>query len=328
MVDQRYELLTQWLAQYFDTSSSWTIQPLAGDASFRRYFRVFLQETSYVVMDAPPPKENCAPYVAIAHALSAQGLQAPHIFAKDLQQGFLLLSDFGDQLLFNALNTQTVDTLYHQAFDHLVVMQKITAVPGYTVPVFEQGVTSYRGEMELFETWYLNQHLQQPLTVVEKTALNKVIDLLGIRLKAQPHVFVHRDYHSRNLMVTEKNLGILDFQDAVFGPVSYDLVSLLRDCYIDWAPETVDRLVFEYHEKAQNAGVLPASISKEQFLMWFDMAGLQRNLKCIGLFARLNIRDHKPGYLKDIPRVISYAKQVCARHAEFSALGDILKATK
>lgn len=321
-VDQRRVELEDWLQQHFQRQSI-QVQPLAGDASFRRYFRVAVNGDHFVAMDAPPNKESSMPFVAIAHSLSDLGLCVPQIIDADVAAGRLLLSDFGDRLYFNELNTDNVDQLYHQAFDSLMLMQTCKAIQGYEVPRFD--AQTYLSEMNLFRDWYLAQQMAVTITDSEQQMLDHVFQLLIDEALQQPQVFVHRDYHSRNLMVLNDNrLGIIDFQDAVWGPITYDLLSLLRDCYIDWPVERVRHWVNEFHQMLLRAGRIDMD-DAQQFMRWFDWIGLQRNLKCIGIFSRLNIRDNKPGFLHDIPRVVGYAQYVCAKYPEFSDLAKLLK---
>lgn len=323
--DKRLVLLQNWLGGQLDPPIS-NITPLAGDASFRRYFRVQNADTTYVAMDAPPDKESCEPFVAIAKSFSQLGLQVPTIYASDIDQGFLLLTDFGDQLYVDALNPKTCDELYHSAFEDLLLIQSCQQITGYTLPTFDADL--YREEMSWTRDWYLHRHMRVALSKSENATLDRVFDLLVKDALAQPQVCVHRDYHSRNLMVVEgsNRPGVLDFQDAVWGPITYDLLSLLRDCYIDWPPNQVEAWVCDFQQRAVQAGLLQRD-DPQQFLRWFDWIGLQRNLKCIGIFSRLNVRDKKPSYLQYIPRIVKYATAVCDRYPEFRDLKPLLMKT-
>lgn len=320
----REQLLQSWLAAYFPHANV-RIKIIAGDASFRRYFRVSMNDDTYIVMDAPPDKERCDHYVAIARAFDRLGLHVPKIFAQDLNHGFLLLSDLGDSLLLSVLNETNVDASYKRAMDSLFIIQSCEAVPQYVLPFYDRDM--YLREMNLFRDWYLKEHLGIIISDKDHQLLDRLFNLLITEILQQPIVCVHRDYHSRNLMLLDNGeIGVLDFQDAVWGPITYDLLSLLRDCYIDWPPEQVEAWVQYYREQSLARG-LHTCKNEVQFLRWFDWVGLQRNLKCIGIFARLNVRDQKPGYLKDIPRVIRYALAICDRYPEFAELKRLLEST-
>ena len=316
MSDDRLVELSAWAAQALNEPRC-TLRPASGDASFRRYFRVQVPSgASFIAMDAPPGKEDCRPYIHIARGFRAIGLNVPQIIAENLARGFLLISDLGDLLYLNALNEHSVDALYGDALRALLVLQRdgvIEDLPPYDEKLLHQ-------EMELFRDWYIGRHLGVTLGVAEHALLNEAFRFLSAAALEQPRVVVHRDYHSRNLLVTDSNNpGILDFQDAVIGPVTYDLVSLLRDCYIAWPRERVEAWAGEYFARARHAGV-PVGHSAAGFLRSFDLMGIQRHLKAIGIFARLNHRDGKPNYLGDIPRVASYVMDVAQRYPELRAL--------
>ncbi len=298
------------------------LKPASGDASFRRYFRIELADgTTRIVMDAPPPMEDCRPFVRICRAFEEVGLHVPHIFAQDLDQGFLLLSDLGSQLYLDALSPKTVDRLYGDALGALVVIQACGPLEG--LPPYDRSLLLQ--EMELFREWLARRHLGLGLSGEEERMLDGVFDLLAANALEQPRVCVHRDYHSRNLMVTTPcNPGILDFQDAVVGPVTYDLVSLLKDCYIRWPREQVHQWAMNYFLLAQQSGVLQGEHEKD-FLRWFDLMGVQRHLKAAGIFARLNRRDGKPGYLKDIPRTLGYIVELAPHYPELEELGAFIE---
>ncbi len=272
-------------------------------------------------MDAPPPEEDCRPYVSVARAFRVLGLNVPDILAQDVERGFLLITDLGERLYLDALGESTVERLYDDAMAALVRLQvgsgSVTWLPPYDA-------TLLRGEMELFREWYLGRHLGLSLDDRQNALLDTTFELLTQAALDQPRVAVHRDYHSRNLMVTpDNNPGILDFQDAVYGPVTYDLASLLRDCYVAWDRRRVEAWVGGYHARARRAGVAVGDDTR-RFLRWFDWMGMQRHLKATGIFARLNHRDHKPGYLKDIPRTLRYVLDVAARYPEFNELSTLL----
>ena len=273
-------------------------------------------------MDAPPEQEDTGPFIRLAEAYEAIGLNVPHIHARNLQQGYLLLEDLGNRLYLDRLDTKTVDRLYGDALGALVTIQ--ACGPRESLPAYDR-VLLLR-EMELFREWLLAGQLGLGLSDAEHAMLDRTFGFLADRALEQPRVCVHRDYHSRNLMVTERhNPGILDFQDAVLGPVTYDLVSLLRDCYIGWPKARVEAWVLGYFELALQSGVLRKE-HEERFLRWFDLMGVQRHLKASGIFARLNQRDGKPGYLQDIPRTLGYIEGLADSYAELKGLKDLLQA--
>jgi len=316
---ERFTLLKTWLHTQLGNQRVQLI-PITDDASFRRYFRIARGESRYVVMDAPPDKENCQPFINVGQHLRQWGLTVPHIIAQDLTQGFLLLSDLGSQLYLSHLNEQRVDSLYHDALRALVVMQsrsKEIELPLYDHALLHQ-------EMQLFIDWLVIQHLKLELSEQELNSVYQCFELLSQNALNQPQVFVHRDYHSRNLMMLPVgNPGILDFQDAVKGAITYDLVSLLRDCYIAWPVERVERWIDAYLTLAQAAGLIATS-DRAQFQRWFDWMGMQRHLKASGIFARLYHRDGKAGYLQDIPRTLTYIVAVSAHYPELKPLHQLV----
>lgn len=318
-MSKRFKELQNWLQTQLELPLAQLV-PITNDASFRRYFRAVVDGTSYIVMDAPPDKENCAPFMEIAQRLQQSGLNAPRIIDRYLEKGFLLLTDLGSQLYLSALTEETVETLYTDALNALVTMQTQTAydgLPGYDHRLLHQ-------EMNLFSDWLLGQHLKWVLSPTEQTDLATCFELLSTTALSQPQVFVHRDYHSRNLMVVpHHNPGILDFQDAVKGPITYDLVSLLRDCYIAWPQERIQDWVRQYYFQAQIAGILN-QVTEYQLFYWFDWMGIQRHLKASGIFARLYHRDGKSGYLKDIPRTLNYIVEVSANYPELAFLHELV----
>lgn len=320
-MSERLNSLQQWAEQQL----AWhgvELRPASSDASFRRYFRVSQGGTSYILMDAPPSQEDCRPFAHVTQLFLELGLHVPQMLAQDLGRGFLLLSDLGSRLYLDELNEHSVDRLYGDALGALATLQ--TCGPRDSgLPVYTKRLLTT--EMTLFRDWLIDRHLNLGLDDNEQQALQQAFELLADSALGQPVVCVHRDFHSRNLMVTEfNNPGILDYQDAVVGPLSYDLVSLLRDCYIAWPRERVERWVCGYHELALQMGILrPGQADEATFLRWFDWMGVQRHMKAAGIFARLNIRDAKPGYLKDIPRTLGYVTDVCSRYPELAALGDI-----
>ncbi len=322
-MDKRLEALKEWTGRALG-AGGFDIRPASADASFRRYFRVSAGDRSFIAMDAPPEKGDMHPYVTVARRLHALGLNVPSVLAEDHEQGFFLLTDLGQRLYLSCLNPQTVERLYGDAMGALVVLQAGTysTAPPF-LPDYDEALL--RREMEIFREWYLGRHLGLGLSAGQNAVLDEAFTQLAQAALSQPRVWVHRDYHSRNLMVTEiNNPGILDFQDAVLGPVTYDLVSLLRDCYIAWPRERVEDWVKGYHELALQSGI-PAGADDAQFLRWFDLMGVQRHLKASGIFARLNHRDGKPGYLADIPRTLGYVQEVSGRYAELQPLHALMR---
>lgn len=319
---QRMEQLNRWLARML--AASFTIAPASSDASFRRYFRVTSDGRTYIVMDAPPDKEDCGPYVRVAQAFHDAGLNVPRILASDLDLGFLLLTDLGTRLYLDALDEATADKLYGDAIDALVRLQRYGRGRESFLPLYDHALLMR--EMELFREWYLGRHLGLSLRAEQHKALDEAYAFLADAALEQPQVWVHRDYHSRNLMVTDTgNPGVLDFQDAVTGPISYDLVSLLRDCYVAWPRADVERWVRQYVDRIHVTEVT-RGVTYARMLRWFDLMGVQRHLKATGIFARLNHRDGKPGYLNDIPRTLGYVADVSDRYAELAGLKVLLGA--
>ncbi len=313
---ERLEQLKRWLDNEL-TFRDYTINPASSDASFRRYFRVLHDGASFIVMDAPPDREDSRPFVSVARRLFDAGLNVPEVIDQDLAQGFLLLSDLGNTLYLGALDSNSVERLYGDALGALAAIQ---ACDCDGLPPYDRALLLR--EMELFREWLVGKHLGITLDDRQHAMLDGAFDLLADNALAQPQVFVHRDYHSRNLMVTPRNNpGILDFQDAVCGAVTYDLVSLLRDCYIEWPRARVEEWVSGYQELALQSGILREEHEDPQrFLRWFDLMGVQRHLKAAGIFARLNHRDGKPGYLGDIPRTLGYITALADRHQELAPL--------
>lgn len=319
-VNDRVSLMHDWLSRHFQ-HSDFSVSPLAGDASFRRYFRAQSNNQPYIVMDAPPEKENCDAFIAIATAFASSPVRFPIIIASDRQNGFLLLSDFGDRQLLPLLNDTTVDALYRDAMDALLLMQSHNTTSNYSLPHFDEAL--YWREFDILDSWYIQKHLGKSLSSSMNNQLKTHYANLISALQQQPAVFVHRDYHSRNIMLCDDNqLGILDFQDAVIGTITYDLVSLLKDCYIAWPRHRIENWVRYFFDALTKHNRIQCDFAT--FMMWFDFAGLQRHLKCLGIFSRLYYRDNKAGYLKDIPRVLNYVIDVCDRYPEFSGLKAIL----
>jgi len=322
-VNEREQLLQDWLNEVLPARLD-RIAPASSDASFRRYFRVWCDGQTHIVMDAPPDKEDCRPFVAIAQALRGLGLNAPEVLAGDLDQGLLLLTDLGSRQYLAELDARSVPGLYADALEALARLQ-VGGDPGSPLlPPYDSALL--HREMELFREWFLGKLLGLNLREEEHHALDHAFALLADNALEQPRVWVHRDYHSRNLMVTDPdNPGVLDFQDAVVGAVTYDLVSLLRDCYIAWPREQVEAWALDHRARLRALG-MGGLDDADLFLRGFDLMGAQRHLKAIGIFARLNLRDGKPGYLRDIPRTLSYVLDVADRYPELAELRDLLRA--
>lgn len=325
--DPRLERLEHWLGGLFGTRD-FAIAPASADASFRRYFRVTRAGQSWIAMDAPPDKEDLEPYIRVAGILAQAGVNAPRVMERDLAQGFLLNTDLGNRTYLMEFDSGAdADRLYDDAMRALVQIQANAAELALELPEYSNALL--RREMELFPEWFCVHHVQVELARDELDALQQVFEFLITAALGQPRVFVHRDYHSRNLMVGDgarygQNPGILDFQDAVLGPVTYDLVSLLRDCYVAWPIERIHGWVARFRQLARAAGVAAGEDEKE-FLRWFDLMGVQRHLKAVGIFARLWHRDGKSGYLKDIPRTLNYIRVVSATYPELAFLKQLIE---
>ncbi|MBX7230037.1 MAG: phosphotransferase [Burkholderiaceae bacterium] len=298
-----------------------SLVPASADASFRRYFRVRGSgDNTFIVMDAPPEKEDCRPFLNVATLFSAAGVHVPAVLAQNLQQGFLLLDDFGSRTYLDELNPSNAPKLYGEAIDALVKLQANTRVE--VLPLYDQALLMH--ELQLFPQWYLEKHLGVTLNAEQLTSLKLMFETIVKINLAEPKVYVHRDYHSRNLMlVNTNNPGIIDFQDAVIGPMSYDLVSLLRDAYIQWPEQLQLDWAIAFWTQARAAG-LPVRADFGEFWRDFEIMGLQRHLKILGIFARLYHRDGKKAYLEDLPRVSYYARSVMERYKIFLPLLKIL----
>ena len=320
--DSRLADLTQWVVDELGFAGG-LIAPASVDASFRRYFRVTRDADTYIAMDAPPDKEDMGPFVRVAKILAGADLNVPLVLARDLERGFLLLSDLGSRLYLDELPKEgAADRLYADALKSLRTMQTADAAVSRDLPRYDR--TLLMREMELMPEWFLRRHLRQTMDARERTLLDRLFETLVRSAASQPATFVHRDYHSRNLLLSaENNPGILDFQDAVWGPVTYDLASLLKDCYIAWPPPRVRAWALDYRLQLLDHGfALPASA--DEFLRWFDLMGLQRHIKVLGIFSRLYYRDGKPQYLNDLPRVLQYARDTAAAHAETAQFADFI----
>jgi aminoglycoside/choline kinase family phosphotransferase len=318
--DARRAALTRWLdglpAKY-DLRAD-TVRPASADASFRRYFRVDAGAASLIVMDAPPEHEDSRPFVEVAALLRGAGLNAPQVLEWEVAQGFLLLTDLGTTTYLAALNDDNAPALLGAATDALVRWQLATR-PGVLPPY---GDALLRRELALFPDWYVARHLGHQLTPVQAQTLTRMFDRIVAAALAQPAVYVHRDFMPRNLMVAQPNPGVLDFQDAVSGPITYDVVSLFRDAFISWRDEQVLDWTVRYWEKARRAG-LPVDADFGAFWRDFEWMGLQRHLKVLGIFARINYRDGKPAYLADTPRFVGYVRAVTRRYDELAPLARL-----
>ena len=312
--DTRLRLLEEWLSVRFQ-GGSFSLSPASADASFRRYFRVQRGGETWIAMDAPPPRENCEPFLKVAALLRETGVHVPAVIAHDLRLGFLLLSDLGTTTYLDALDDAGADALFRDALDALVKIQ-LASRPD-VLPPYDDALL--RRELALFPEWYVGRHLGAAFSVEEARAFGAICDLLVASSLAQPRVYVHRDYMPRNLMVAQPNPGILDFQDAVYGPITYDVVSLFRDAFVSWEEERILDWTARYWERARRAG-LPVDADFAAFYRAFEWMGLQRHLKVLGIFARIRHRDGKAGYVEDAPRFVGYARSVCRRYRELAPL--------
>ena len=323
--DARLALIHDWLARELRLPVQ-RIEPASSDASFRRYFRVYCGDVTYVAMDAPPQQEDAQPYLKVSGMLEALGVHVPHVHEADITRGMLLLEDLGTTLYLQRLEAGAEpERLYADALDALCVIQlRGRAACAQLAPY---GRTELAREMALMPEWFLARHLSLTLAAPEKQLLEAAFEFLIREALVQPVVFVHRDYHARNLMVVaERNPGIIDFQDALRGPVGYDLVSLLKDCYIAWPRVRVEGWVRAFRARLlARGGETEAGTSDEQFLRWFDLIGVQRHIKVLGIFCRLWYRDGKPGYLPDLPRTLEYVREASARYAELAPLGRFIE---
>lgn len=316
--DHRQHTLIHWLEQVLP-NSPFTLTTASADASFRRYFRVHLADRTLIAMDAPPPQENCEPFVRIAKLFGDAGVHVPQVLAEDLTLGFLLLTDLGDVTYLSQLNEATAPTLYHDASQALVKLQ-LASKPG-VLPDYDDALLTR--EMQLFPDWYIAKHLGISLDEKQQATLHHIFALLNKNILAQGQVYVHRDYHARNLMVCSDNPGVLDFQDAVYGAITYDLVSLFKDAYIRWDEEKIIDWLVRYWQLARKQG-LPVPEDFSEFYRDFEYMGVQRHIKILGIFARLYHRDGKDGYLKDMPLVMDYLRRACERYIELKPLLRLL----
>ena len=319
--DSRLQKIHYWLENELNLDTG-TIEPASSDASFRRYFRIFLQQKTHIIMDAPPQLENLRPFLHVAELMDKSGINVPDIFRRNLEHGFLILEDFGRCCYLDKLDAENVTPLYQAAMKVLLKLQQNTNIATSGLPHYDYDLLNK--ELELFREWFLQQLLNADLSAADHIILDQTWKILIKSALEQPKVCVHRDFHSRNLMyLEENNPGIIDFQDAVIGPITYDLVSLLKDCYISWPEKQVNRWVNEYHQRLFQSGLIDCET--KQFKRWFDLMGIQRHLKATGIFSRLQIRDGKPGYLKDIPRTMNYVTEACKQYPELTEFGHFLK---
>src|SRR5471032_929778 len=326
--DLRLQQLKVWLDEQLPilfNAQDWgavppaTLTAASSDASFRRYFWWEGGGQSFVVMDAPPPQENCKPFVDIADLLSKSGINVPKIYAEDLKRGFLLLNDLGRKTYLDVMDAENADALFADALDALLAFQQLpmeAPLPSYDVALL-------RRELELFPEWYVRRHLGVELDAAQLALWQRVSDHLIDSALAQPKVLVHRDYMPRNLMISEPNPGVLDFQDAVYGPVTYDITCLFKDAFLSWPEERVEGWLKKYWHQARALGI-PVQEDISEFLRASDLMGVQRHLKVIGIFARICHRDGKPRYVADVPRFFSYIDAVVARRPELAELGELL----
>ena len=323
-MDDRQQQLGAWLNTVLQ-QANFSLTIASADASFRRYFRVnlvapYLGFHTLIAMDAPPPQENCTPFVNIAKLFLDAGLNVPKLIAQDLTHGFLLLSDLGDDTYLSQLNSESAPKLYLDATNALIKLQ--IASKENVLPKYDE--TLLTREMQLFPDWYVSKHLNVSLTGEQQVILKNTFEVLNKNIISQGQVYVHRDFHSRNLMITkENNPGVLDFQDAVYGAISYDLVSLLKDAYISWQEEQIIDWAVRYWQPAKKAG-LPVPDDFSEFYRDFEWMGAQRHIKVLGIFARLSHRDGKDGYLKDMPLVMIYLRKVCERYVELRPMLRLL----
>ena len=330
--DVRLQHLTAWLDEqlaHLFHGNAWGEVPegrltaASSDASFRRYFRWEGAGRSFVIMDAPPPQENCRPFVEIDHLLASAGVHVPAIHAQDLERGFLLLGDLGHKTYLEIIDEGNADVLFADAIDALLAFQRLPM----TAPLPSYDNALLRREVELFPEWYVGRELGLAFSEAQQATWQRVSQLLIDSALAQPKVLVHRDYMPRNLMQSEPNPGVLDFQDAVYGPVTYDITCLFKDAFVSWPQARVEGWLRDYWQKAREAGI-PVQADFADFHRASDLMGVQRHLKVIGIFARICHRDGKPRYLSDVPRFFAYIEEVIGRRPELVELGQLIAELK
>ncbi|BAJ00772.1 aminoglycoside phosphotransferase family protein [Shewanella violacea] len=317
MSDLRFLQLNSWLNQVFASQSHPVL--ISGDASFRRYFRVLHDETSYIVMDSPPEQIPVSPFIKLAKAYGDLGINVPQVIESNVEDGFLLLSDLGDVQLISRLNDTSVEAYYSRALKLLDRFAAFTENAELGLPLYDS-VFVHR-ELDIFTDWLIKHHLNLVIDADTRKMLEQAFALLVANAEEQPKVGMHRDYHSRNLMLTADEFGVeqlsvIDFQDAVIGPVTYDAVSLLRDCYIRWPDTLVEGLMEKHYLNQKQAGLIDSSVTLEKYRRWFDLMGIQRHIKAAGIFSRLNYRDGKPAYMADIPMTLAYIADISAGYPE------------
>jgi len=314
----RYAHIQNWLKRQLH-GRPFSLAPASADASFRRYFRVTLPDATLILMDAPPEQEDCRPFVHVAGLMAAAGLNVPALLAQDLEHGFLLMTDLGSTTYLAALNDDNADRLFRDATDALIRWQLASRED--TLPPYDEALL--RRELDLFPEWYIGRHLGIELGAQQRQSLETVFGLIIANNLAQPRTYVHRDYMPRNLMVTVPNPGVLDFQDAVYGPITYDVASLFKDAFISWDEQRVIDWTIRYWERARSAQ-LPVAGDFGEFYRDLEWMGLQRHLKVLGIFARICHRDGKPAYVKDTPRFLAYVRAVSERYGSLSPLLRLL----
>jgi aminoglycoside/choline kinase family phosphotransferase len=292
------------------------VEIASADASFRQYFRIVKDNRSYILMDSSLEKESLAPYINVTNILLAAGVKAPEIFEKDLEEGYLIIEDFGSVHYLNVLNKNNYKTLYNRAIDEIVKMQRADAS---SLPLYDRDFLHF--EMDLMKEWFFKKYLKMHLGDNENMVIDRTLEAISDTVLSQPQgLFVHRDYHSRNIMLTSKgDIGMIDYQDAMRGALTYDLVSLLKDCYIRFEPKEIEKLALSFRDKKG------LDTDDETFLKWFDFMGMQRHIKVLGIFARLYLRDGKSGYLDDLPLTLRYTLEAADKYEETRPLAKLLQ---
>ena len=318
-MSQRTKDLENWVSKKLE--NPFEIKPIQGDASFRHYFRIYADDKTWIAVDAPPTHENNPAFVAITRLFEAHQVSTPRVLAYDFEQGFMLLSDLGDQLLLDALNPENSESWYLKSFDVLQNIQQCSTAGSYEIPVFDRKHSLL--ELGYFTEWCLNQLLSLSLSSSEKTLIYDLFQKLVLVFEKQPMRVIHRDFHSRNLLIqSDQTLATIDYQDAMIGPITYDLVSLLKDCYIQWDELLISKWAGLYHARLKEEGL---KVSLDEFTQWFDWVGIQRHLKVLGIFSRLKIRDNKARYLKDMPRILRYLEAALSRYPELNGFNGFFQ---
>lgn len=309
----------EWLDILY-SADNFSLEPLTGDAGFRCYYRLNFTDSSLIAVNAPPDKSNNLGFLAISDELAKHDVKVPKVIHHQPELGYFVLSDLGSCLLSDKLTTDSAKAYYQQAIDCLMKINAVEQVPSYALPIYDQ--TFVELELDIFNQWLLDKHLAFTLSTDEKSALKEAYQVLVDNALSQPQCFMHRDYHSRNLMLVDEEIAVIDFQDAVKGPITYDIVSLLRDCYVKWPAALVDNLLEYFIVHA--AKKFNLAENKATWQRWFDLMGVQRHIKASGIFARLHHRDGKSGYLKDIPLTLSYLTDICANYPELHIIAEIV----